>query len=255
MRNLKVDSRWRERTLENLLTSKISGATQHSREKNLQAIYGLSQGDPFYTFGIKGVQNFPQGEILKSIASVTKCSPDIHKKTGSGYISPEATLEGLIEAAQEIGRSIGKKRSIFLGTGHPGGLLFFYQEIAKLIQENGGDIITPSWGVKINSLRIDYLKGVAVLSDGCSIIHTHDFAPMEVILEKGRKIDLVLADHGFAGAAVNHNLPVIAIIDTNDPALAMAKKLQKNLILVPMDDNALSLCYQPVIKILKELFG
>ena len=49
--------------------------------------------------------------------------------------------------------------------------------------------------------------------------------------------DLVIADHGFAGEAINRGIPTVAVMDTNDPGLAVAKKLGANVIIVPMNDN------------------
>jgi hypothetical protein len=61
---------------------------------------------------------------------------------------------------------------------------------------------------------------------------------MAIMLDSAVEMpDLVVADHGFAGEAVNRGIATIAVMDTNDPGLAMAKKLGGNLTLVPMNDN------------------
>ena len=47
---------------------------------------------------------------------------------------------------------------------------------------------------------------------------------MELLLEEADKPpDLVVADHGFAGEAINRDIPTVAVMDTNDPGLAVAK--------------------------------
>jgi Phosphatase len=50
-------------------------------------------------------------------------------------------------------------------------------------------------------------------------------------------VDLVVADHGFAGAAVAASIPVVAIMDTNDPALAVVAQRGADIRIIPMDDN------------------
>jgi hypothetical protein len=45
---------------------------------------------------------------------------------------------------------------------------------------------------------------------------------MEFLLGKGLEADLVIGDHGFAGAALARGLDAVAIIDTNDPGLILA---------------------------------
>ena len=46
-----------------------------------------------------------------------------------------------------------------------------------------------------------------------------------------------MADHGFAGAAIERGFEVIGFNDVNDPALAVAKARRKIEVLVPLDDN------------------
>ena len=52
--------------------------------------------------------------------------------------------------------------------------------------------------------------------------HTHDGEPMRRILRAGRP-DLVFADHGFAGAAIEQAVDAVSIADVNDPALIVAR--------------------------------
>lgn len=88
---------------------------------------------------------------------------------------------------------------------------------------------------------LDYVGETAVISTGEIVLHTHDCRPMEVILTAARQdnqaVDLVIADHGFAGYAIKSDLAVIAIMDTNDPAIAASKLLGYQPIIIPMDDN------------------
>jgi hypothetical protein len=46
---------------------------------------------------------------------------------------------------------------------------------------------------------------------------------MQNMLKEVDGIDLVIADHGFAGAAVEAGLPTLSIADVNDPALPLAQ--------------------------------
>jgi hypothetical protein len=55
----------------------------------------------------------------------------------------------------------------------------------------------------------------------------------------------VLADHGFAGAAVERGIPTVAVMDINDPALAVAAAEHRDVTLVPMDDNRAPRLYEP----------
>jgi len=47
----------------------------------------------------------------------------------------------------------------------------------------------------------------------------------------------VFGDHGFAGAAVSRGIPVIAFMDTNDTAIAIARARGWDITLIPLDDG------------------
>jgi hypothetical protein len=84
---------------------------------------------------------------------------------------------------------------------------------------------------------VDEIGGVAVTSDGCGILHGHSTKVMDQILAQNQ-VDLVIGDHGHAAAAINRDIPCIAIMDTNDPALAVAANLgAHNLLVLPLYDN------------------
>ena len=75
------------------------------------------------------------------------------------------------------------------------------------------------------------------MTDGVRGLHTHSPIPMEKVLDAGERPDLVFADHGFAGASVARGIPVIACMDTNDTALAVARARGRDVTLIPLDDG------------------
>lgn len=229
----------REEALNLIRDNRLAGKdTRHSRATNLHAIKELVQGHPHYTFGIKGVESFSEQEVLNSISAITKCSNDPNYTVGGGYISPESTLKGLEMGAKLIASSARQGGRFVVATGHPGSLLLYYIDMVRLIREWGGEVVEVGRGAFVPpNFDLDYVEGVAVVSDRASIFHTHDTAAMEIILRDSGPIDLVVADHGFAGAAVNARIPVVGIVDTNDPALAVAKQMGASVVIIPMDDN------------------
>jgi len=59
---------------------------------------------------------------------------------------------------------------------------------------------------------------------GGDLLHTHLPEPMQAVLAAlTSPPDLVVADHGWAGAAVTAGLEVLAMADCNDPALFVAE--------------------------------
>jgi hypothetical protein len=90
------------------------------------------------------------------------------------------------------------------------------------------------------------------LTDGGSILHTHSHWPMEQILGSGEPIDLVFGDHGFAGAAIHAGIPTVAVMDTNDTALAVAWAMGREVTLIPLDDNRPPDVYLPLAELIEE---
>ena len=92
--------------------------------------------------------------------------------------------------------------------------------------------------------EIRYLQGVAVLTDRGSTKHTHAPVPMEWMLRDVQP-DLVFADHGFAGAAIEAGVETISIADVNDPAPVVAKHIRMTNLVIVMDDNVQPEDYWP----------
>ncbi|HKP52505.1 MAG TPA: phosphatase [Chloroflexia bacterium] len=223
----------------------------HTRKNNVEAVRRMVRGDSYATFGIRRVVEYVQSEeldaddALKIVASITKCSQDINHTEGRGYISPSSTIKGLKATAAAIRRVASEGGSVVFATGHPGAMIDYYTELAYLTRHLGGRVMDLAKGQIVTQGQdmdqvqvVDSVNSIAFLSDTCAALHTHDSRPMEMMLNDASRLpDLVVADHGFAGEAINRGIPTVAVMDTNDPGLAIAKKLGADLILVPMNDN------------------
>jgi hypothetical protein len=137
---------------------------------------------------------------------------------------------------------------ILLATGHPAGLPLLYQAVGELLEMNGAKLLRPlagfDWREGGRHRQVRYLHGVAVLSDHGSTIHTHSPGPMRLMLEEVRP-DLVLGDHGFAGAAIEAGIETISVADVNDPAPVVAKWQGRTEMVIVMDDNVQPEAYWP----------
>jgi len=76
---------------------------------------------------------------------------------------------------------------------------------------------------------------------------------MQRILEEARP-DLVFADHGFAGAAIEAGVDTISIADVNDPAPIVAKWQGRTDLVVVMDDNVQPEDYWPCFQAIAAKF-
>jgi hypothetical protein len=103
--------------------------------------------------------------------------------------------------------------------------------------------------------EVRYIGSVGCLADWGQLLHTHRSDAMEALLEPGTWPDLVLGDHGFAGAAIERGIETIAVMDINDHALAVAGQQRDGITIVPMDDNRLPALYEPSWRLFSEIIS
>lgn len=208
----------------------------HPRQDNVAKAGALRSGDPDATFGIADVASATADEALAAVSGLTGA-----RYPGEAYIDPAATIAGARAAAARLGEACRAGALIMVATGHPTGLLVHHMRLVRAIDAAGGRVIQPLSEQPLTRVPgrrlLKYLGGVAALSDGGNLLHTHSPGAMEEVLASGAAPGLVIADHGFAGAAVSRGIPTIAVMDTNDPALAVAHARGRDLCIVAMDDN------------------
>ena len=229
-----------------LLELGLAGETPNTAAANLRALRQMRDGNVFYTFGIEAVREamasgrFDESELLTLMAR--RCGqPDGQAfLAGPGTIAPALTRAGLERGAQIVRRVITKQGTVAFGTGHPGALISAYNRLADYLDARGCAIaqVPPGATVGVDWV-LDFVGRVAVTSDTCGILHGHSTRPMEQFLAAfPDSVDLVIGDHGHAGAALNAGIPTIGFMDTNDPALMMAEHLgMPDFVAVPLFDN------------------
>ena len=222
-----------------ILRAGLAGtATSHGGDNNLRKINLLLEGDAGTTFGMEELLGDARfDEAYAAVERMLGYPPDHEETPGRGCIDPARTAAGLLEAGGRIREVAGRGGRVVLGTGHPGALLMYYLGVARWVEELGGGLVQTEPRIRGAAVPLDWAGPVAVLGNGASMKHTHDPAPMRNILEGAGAVDLVVADHGFAGAAVAAGIPAVAIMDTNDPAWAVVSARGADVTVVPMDDN------------------
>jgi hypothetical protein len=225
-----------------LVATRIAGAVRTPVWDVLRKAALVAAGDPDHCFGLSGMHRYTQEEVL---AEVTRQfgwthTPD-EPGDGPTWIEPGPLLDEIDRAAERLRRAGSAGEHVLFATGHPTGLLGLYQQLAVGVREAGAKVPRPGDGLAFqfqeHRRRILYVGRVAVLGSGANLYHTHDAHPMELVLEQASEVDLVVGDHGWAGAAAEHGIDVVAVADINDPALAMAKAEGRVGVVIGMDDN------------------
>lgn len=107
---------------------------------------------------------------------------------------------------------------VLLATGHPI-LVSHYAAVGRAVARTGCALLQPA------APAVSYIEGLAAYFVEGAIQHTHRSAPMEAMLASLGTVrpDLVVADHGFAGAAIEAGIRTLSIADINDPALPLRR--------------------------------
>jgi hypothetical protein len=223
-----------------LLGAGVAGnRTSHGAENNLFKIGLLLELDESNTFGMEDLlREVGFEEAYDAVAHQLGNPPDREENPGRGCIDPARTATGLVEAGERIRTVAGLGGRMIFATGHPGAMILYYLGLARWARELGGDVLTvETRGLYQRGVSLDWAESVATLGDGASLFHTHDPEPMRDVLWQTGAVDLVVADHGFAGAAIAAGVPTVVVMDTNDPAFAVVAGRGADVTVVPMDDN------------------
>jgi hypothetical protein len=239
---------------ERLLDAGVAGTrTSHGAENNLYKMGLLLEHDENNTFGMEDLLTAVSfEEAYDAVTHQIGNPPDREVNTGRGCIDPARTATGLVEAGERIGNIARTAGRLVFATGHPGAMILYYLGLAQWAEELGGEAVTAEpRGRYQKGISLDWAGRVGTLGDGASLFHTHDPEPMRDVLGQAGPVDLVVADHGFAGAALAAGVPTVVVMDTNDPAFAVVAARGADVTVVPMDDNRPLNSYAAALDVLK----
>jgi hypothetical protein len=241
----------REELGRHLVASRIAGSVRTPVWDVLRKAQLVAAGDPDHCFGLSGLGRHRPADVLAQVtAQFGWRHSDGEAGDGPTWIDPELLLDELDRAAERLARAVTGGEHVLFATGHPTGLLGLYQQLCFAMREGGAKVSRPGDGLAFvlgeKRRRIVYVGRVAVLASGANLYHTHHAHPMELVLEQASEVDLVVGDHGWAGAAAERGIDVVAVADVNDPALAMAKAEGRAGVVLGMDDNVLPAAYDPL---------
>jgi len=259
-----IDERWTGRVqahdelIHGLLEGRIAGPSlSHPLDNVLRNIRLLCEGDPDKQFGMSGLAGeFAPAEVLELVGRAAGFTPDPNASTGPVPVDPELVIEACEAVGDRLNLACARGERVILATGHPVGLAHLYTEVGRQLAARGVELLRPYEGVawrddeRRHDWQVRYLEGVALLTDRASARHTHLGDAMVRMLGEMRP-DLVFADHGFAGAAIEAGVEALSIADVNDPALLVARAQGRTEAVIVMDDNvqpdAYWPCYQAIV--------
>jgi hypothetical protein len=255
-----TDDRWRpasyprDELLRATVEGGMAGVVSHPLDNVLRHIDRMCEGDPGFQFGLSGLTAFSPQQVLALVSDASGFVPAAGATDGAFRVEAGRILDVCGAAGDRLAEACRRGERMIFATGHPhapgkqNGLVLLYSALAAEIERRGAKILRPTGGAHWTEdgllLSVRYLNGVAMLTDDGRPIHTHSGGPMVRMLEEASP-DLVLADHGFAGTAIEQGIESISVADVNDPALLVAKEQGRTDIVIVMDDNVRAEAYWP----------
>ena len=244
--------------IDGLLRGGMAGVVSHPMDNVLWKVGLLCDGDAGSQFGLSGVDVLTEERVLALIGEASGFEPDPYVRWGPVRVRPEPILAECRRMGERLAEACGRRERVLLATGHPTGLIQLYAEVGRVLAELGCEVLRPADGFRWEEPErrqrhheIRYVNGVAVLTDRASARHTHSPKPMQAMLAEVTP-DLVVADHGFAGAAIEAGIDTVSVADVNDPALIVAKAQGRTDVVVVMDDNVSPEAYWPCFQAICE---
>ena len=208
----------------------------------------LANGDSSVLFGLGDLMPTTIEETVGALSELAGWDyVNGEPERSRSYVSPELTVGNVERAAERLRLACERGERVFFGTGHPTGPLEMYARLADAMRVRGAEIVRLSEGDSFDGYigggRITYVCDVATVSMSGDLVHTHSAKPMEFLMNSGLKVDFVVGDHGFTGAALARGLDAVAVVDTNDPALVLAWGRKLPIWPILCDDNRPAAAY------------
>jgi hypothetical protein len=234
--------------------TRIVGDVATDRDSTTTNIGRMLDRETHYDFGLTLGRDWSYAEVVALMADRVGIDPDPNRTEGPDTISAERCLDALDRMADVITAVAGRRGTVLAATGHPTGLMVVHQAVVAALGAAGCQVVTPGDEAPVpienRPVKVLYVADVAVLATRAHLLHTHRPEPMRTVLAAAAPdpvIDLVMADHGWAGAAAEAGLRTIGFADCNDPALFVGEAEGKVDLVVPLDDNVTPAYYSPLI--------
>lgn len=252
--------------LDHLVAARLAGRVATPLASTVSNCARMVEGDPDCTFGLSDWHDATLGEALAAVRACggREAAPGAAGHPDGGFIEPAAALAGIAVHREVLSSFVaGGGGRVLVATGHPSALLAHYGAVSRALAAAGCEIQRPLDGVTFTGVdgrerSVRYLDGVAAVSRHGGLHHTHRAEYMEAMLDSAGgpdAVDLVVADHGFAGAAIEAGIPTLSIADVNDPALPLAQARGRTAGVLLLDDGLAPIVFEPVTSAVLRGFG
>jgi len=189
----------------------------------------------------------PLDEAWASVESVFGAT------VGDPRIDPELTVSAAIRAVARVSEVANANARIALATSLPASLLTVHLAIARFARISGAEVPDDA---DAGPMRVDgradryirWVDGVAVVTDGHSLLSVRGLEAAQEWLFMIPRPALVIADGPYADVAVDAGIEVIAFAGLDHCSLAVAPSRTRRCLVVPMWTDRAPGAYRPLLE-------
>ena len=166
-------------------------------------------------------------------------------------IDPERTVAAVACASERLAATAARGGRIALATGRPASLLAPYCAIVAALAPTDARIVDVGvFGPVVGGRWLWWVDSVATVTDGASLLADDGVVSGDEWLFAVGRPDLVVADRGFAAAAIAAGIETIALADVDAVVLGVAARREHPVRVVPLDEQRPPGAYDPLVQAL-----
>jgi hypothetical protein len=163
-------------------------------------------------------------------------------------IDPTRTVTAAARAAERIAAVAARGGRVAFATGRPASLLACYTGIARALAATDARVVDVGiFGPVAGGRSLWWVDSVAAVTDGASLLTDDGAASGDDWLFAIGRPELVVADRGFAAAAVAAGIETIALADVDAVVLGVAARREHPVRVVPVDEQRPPGAYAPLL--------
>lgn len=228
--------------------------TEHDLRRHIRAVADGDRG------ALLGLEPF-LGVTSDEVAAAARATWGWGEGEITASIDPGVTLDRFRDLVHRLDEEAAAGGAVAFATGRPASLLPLYTALERRAEVAGAAIAagdTDTAGFLCDGRadrRLRWIDRVAVVTDGAALLPTLGVeAGDELLFHVGRPT-LVVADHGFATAAVRRGIEIAAFVDFDAVVLALvARQLpERAMTLVPLDDQRMPQDYDVLTALVSDI--
>lgn len=238
--------------------TRITGQVATPREANLGNIHDFLASSEHQYMGITPGPKDSWDSVFQLMVQRVGISPDRDHQQGQDTISAQLCIAALDRYAEVFGQVVRRRGRILFATAHPAAMPVVYGPLLRAARAAGAEILSIDGGIPWDTGDVREVDGIVMVEQYGGLRHTHRPEPMDLALDQLEAAhaadsaqplpDLIVTDHGMAGAAGTRGYRVIAVGDCNDPAVFVGEAQGVIDVVVPLDDNVPPKAYAPMTR-------